>query len=96
MGGFSGPMMGGQATAPVLTQNGTYASNVGADGSYWEKVSGPTAFGDTIATQVICKRKLPTQVVNPVVNVPYAVPTPVYCGPTPHKPHHGHKSRWTY
>lgn len=76
------PMMGGQATAPVLTQNGTYASNVGADGTYWEKTSGPTMFGNTMATQVICKRKLPTQVVNPVVNVPYAVPTPVpTCGP---------------
>ena len=95
--------MGGQATAPVLTQNGTYASNVGADGSYWEKVSGPTMFGDTMATQVICKRKLPTQVVNPVVNVPYAVPTPVTCGPAPHAAHQGHNARygapngrWTY
>lgn len=76
------PAMGAQATAPVLTQNGTYASNVGADGSYWEKVSGPTMFGDTMATQVICKRKLPTQVVNPVVKVPYPVPTAVpTCGP---------------
>ena len=97
---------GGQATAPVLTQNGTYASNVGADGTYWGKTSGPTLFGDTIATQVICKRKLPTQVVNPVVNVPYAVPTPVptTCGPAPHAAHIGHNmrygaaptGRWTY
>jgi len=79
---MAAPMMGAQATAPVLTGNGTYASNVGADGTYWEKTSGPTMFGDTMATQVICKRKLPTQVVNPVVNVPYAVPTPVpTCGP---------------
>lgn len=97
-----------QATAPVLTQNGTYASNVGSDGSYWEKVSGPTMFGNTMATQVICKRKLPTQVVNPVVNVPYAVPTPVpTCGPAPHAAHQGHQGhsarygaqpngRWTY
>lgn len=90
-----GTYMGGQATAPVLTQNGTYASNVGADGSYWEKVSGPTMFGDTMATQVICKRKLPTQVVNPVVNMPYAVPTPVAtCGPAPHAMHQGHNSRY--
>ncbi|WP_154813747.1 hypothetical protein [Hellea balneolensis] len=101
--------MGRQATAPVLTQNGTYASNVGTDGSYWEKVSGPTMFGNTMATQVICKRKLPTQVVNPVVNVPYAVPTPVpTCGPAtggahPHQGHqhpnyalYGHpQGRWT-
>jgi len=87
--------MGGQATAPVLTQNGTYASNVGADGTYWEKTSGPTMFGNTMATQVICKRKLPTQVVNPVVNVPYAVPTPVpTCGPAPHAPHAGHNTRY--
>ena len=87
--------MGRQATAPVLTQNGTYASNVGADGTYWEKTSGPTMFGNTMATQVICKRKLPTQTVNPVVNVPYAVPTPVpTCGPVPHGMHPGHDSRY--
>ena len=98
------PVIGAQATAPVLAGNGVYASNVGADGSYWEKTSGPTFFGDTLATQVICKRKLPTQVVNPVVNVPYAVPTPVpTCGPVPHAAHPGHNSRyaqpqgrWTY
>jgi len=86
-------MGGGQATAPVLTQNGTYASNVGSDGTYWEKTSGPTMFGNTMATQVICKRKLPTQVVNPVVNVPYAVPTPVpTCTPsTQGHSHQGHQ-----
>ena len=89
------PMRGRQATAPVLTQNGTYASNVGSDGTYWEKTSGPTMFGSTMATQVICKRKLPTQVVNPVVNVPYAVPTPVpTCGPAPHGMHQGHDTRY--
>ena len=93
--GMSAPMMGGQATAPVMTANGTYASNIGADGTYWEKTSGPTMFGDTMATQVICKRKLPTQVVNPVVNVPYAVPTPVpTCGPAPHGMHPGHNTRY--
>ena len=93
---MSAPMMGAQATAPVLTSNGTYASNVGADGTYWEKTSGPTFFGDTLATQVICKRQLPTQVVNPVVNVPYAVPTPVAttCGPEPHAMHQGHNTRY--
>lgn len=98
--GMAAPMMGrqimgGQATAPVLTENGTYASNVGADGTYWEKTSGPTMFGNTMATQVICKRKLPTQVVNPVVNVPYAVPTAVpTCGPAPHGMHKGHNARY--
>jgi len=100
------PTFGAQATAPVQAGNGVYASNVGADGTYWEKTSGPTFFGDTLATQVICKRQLPTQVVNPVVNVPYAVPTPVptVCGPAPHAPHAGHSARyaqpqggrWTY
>ncbi len=67
----------GQAGAPIAQGDGTYASNVGADGSYWEKVSGPTVMGSTIATSVICKRKLPTQVVNPTVSVPYPVPVPV-------------------
>jgi len=99
------PMMGGQATAPVLTQNGTYASNVSADGTYWEKTSGPTMFGNTMATQVICKRKLPTQVVRPVVNVPYPVPTPApTCGPGSYAAPAGPvaryeqapKGRWTY
>ena len=74
----------GQPSAPVLQQSGpmagAYGSNIGADGSYWEKVSGPTAFGDTIATSVICKRKLPTKVVNPVVGVPVPVPVPVQQG----------------
>ena len=68
----------GQPGAPVLQQSGpmagTYGSTVGANGTYWEKVSGPTAFGNTIATSVICKRQLPRQVVNPVVGVPVPVP----------------------
>ena len=75
----------GQATAPVLAQNGTFASNVGADGTYWEKTSGLTTFGDTVATQVICKRKLPTQTVHPVIGVP----TPV-CQTAGHGPHAAH------
>lgn len=86
----------GLAGAPVLQSNGTYASTVGADGTYWEKASGPTFFGDTLATQVICKRKVETQVVNPVVGVP--VPS---CDTTrPHAPHQGHVSPsypgWNY
>lgn len=78
-----GRMMG-QPSAPVLQQSGpmagNYASSVGQDGTYWEKVSGPTAFGSTVATSVICKRQLPSRVVNPVVGVPVAVPTPVQQG----------------
>ena len=71
---YGAPQLAG---APVLQSNGTYGSTVGSDGTYWEKASGPTFFGDTLATQVICKRKVETQVVNPVVGVP--VPTCQTC-----------------
>ena len=77
LGGTVPTGLPGAAGAPVLQADGTYASQVGVDGTYWEKVSGVTMFGDTVATSVICKRKLPTQTVNPVVGVPYPVPTPV-------------------
>jgi len=74
----------GQPSAPVLQQSGpmagAYGSSVARDGSYWEKVSGPTAFGSTVATQVICKRQLPRQVINPVIGVPTPVPVPVQAG----------------
>ena len=66
---------------PVLQQSGPFAgsfgSNVAADGTYWEKVSGPTAFGDTVATSVICKRQVQQRVVRPVVGVPVPVRVPV-------------------
>lgn len=79
----SGPSFG-QAGAPVFQNSGpmagSYGSSVGADGTYWEKVSGPTSFGSTVATQVICKRQLPRRVVNPVINVPVPVPVPVQHG----------------
>ena len=81
------------ATLPVAGHN-IYSSNIAADGTYWEKTSGLTMFGDTVATQVICKRQLPRpaavtpqiRVVNPIIPVPVAVPTPVpvsvpVCGP---------------
>jgi hypothetical protein len=82
IGGQVAPrMMMGQPGAPVLQQSGpmagAYGSTVAGDGTYWEKVSGPTSFGNTLATSVICKRKLPTQVVNPVIGVPTPVPVPV-------------------
>ncbi len=99
------PSFGRPAGAPVLQPNGTYGSTVGSDGTYWEKVSGPTFMGDTLATQVICKRKVETQVVNPVIGVPVPVPTPLPTGcaaPQPHQPV-GHNARygqdmagWTY
>ena len=72
----------------------SHTGPVDADGGYWEQVSGPTLFGDTLATQVVCRRQAPvvqqevqvqtqqvlTQVVRPVVAVP--TPVPVYCQPT--------------
>lgn len=107
------PYMGqpamGQAGAPVLQHSGpmagSFGSSVGQDGTYWEKVSGPTSFGNTLATSVICKRKLSTQVVNPVIGVPTPVPVPVRQGcqsidqnlapyesgnSHPHSAHHNH------
>lgn len=75
-------------SGPVKTTTGLYASAVAPDGTYWEKTSGPTVFGSTIATQVICRRQLPTKTVRPVVGVPTAVPVPVAlpvgCVPGPH------------
>ncbi len=76
---LSAPVMGLRPSAPILQGNGTYASSVGANGTYWEKVSGPTKLGGMNATQIICKRQLPQRVVNPVVGVPVPVPTS-YCG----------------
>jgi hypothetical protein len=80
----------GQPSAPVLQRSGpmagSYGSAVASDGTYWEKTSGPTAFGSTIATQVICKRQLPRQTVNPVIGVPTPVPVPVHGGCAEHNP----------
>lgn len=99
-----GPMYGqpsfGQPSAPALQRSGpmagAYGSSVAGDGTYWEKVSGPTAFGNTVATSVICKRQLPTRVVRPVIGVPVPVPVAVPgCGPVqPHQSHapQGHAS----
>jgi len=49
-------------------------------GGYWEKVSGLTMFGDTVATSVVCRRQAPqktSQILSPVYGVPQPVPTPV-------------------
>lgn len=79
----SGPSFG-QPGAPVFQHSGpmagSYGSSVASDGTYWEKTSGPTAFGSTIATSVICKRQLPTRTINPVIGVPVPVPVPVQQG----------------
>jgi len=90
-----------QLTQPVSTISShtqTAASPstpVAADGTYWEKVSGPTLFGNTLATQVICKRQAPVrpvqiqrQVVRPVIPVPVAVP--VHCENTVINSRYGH------
>ena len=73
------------AGRPVRTANGTYAAPVGSDGTYWEKTSGLTTIGGHVATEVLCKRTLPSQVVNPVIGVP----TPV-CTTPGHGPHAAH------
>ena len=70
---------------PVRAADGTYASPVGSDGTYWEKTSGLTTIGNEVATEVLCKRTLPSQVVNPVIGVP----TPV-CQVPGHGPHAAH------
>lgn len=90
----------------------TATTPVDANGGYWEQVSGPTLFGNTVATQVICRRQAPVQpvqiqrqVVRPIIPVPVAVPT--YCRPgqvtnrygnTSSHPSFGGASerRWTY
>lgn len=79
-------MPGGQAGAPVQVAPGIYGSTVGADNTYWEQMStGPTFAGDTLITDVICKRAVPTEVVHPVVGVP----VPVECLPAaPAAPYH--------
>jgi len=76
---YISPPVGVQGNAPVQAAPGFNASPVANDGSYWEQVSGPTLFGDTIATKVVCKRQLPRRVVNPVVGVPVVVPIHAGC-----------------
>jgi hypothetical protein len=68
----------GAAGAPYKMSHGRYGSTVGADGTYWEKVSGPTQIGNMTATQVICKRRLPQP-------APRHYPTP-YPAPQPMPP----------
>ena len=81
-----------QIAAPQTHSVSTSGSTtpVDANGGYWEQVSGPTLFGNTLATQVVCRRQAPvqpvqpvqlrTQVLRPVIAVP--TPVPAYCQPT--------------
>ena len=79
--GFAQPQRGfAQASAPILQQSGANYTPVANDGTYWEKVSGPTRFGNTVATSVICKRQVQRRVINPIIGVPVAVPVAVPAG----------------
>lgn len=97
MGGqaFAGRQIGSVVNYVQQPSAAPVGANVDANGGYWEKVSGVTRFGDTIATQVICRRQAPQptvqRVVRPVIGVPTPVPTPVpytvnvpaQCAPAP-------------
>lgn len=86
---YSGTTASGYGSAGTVSDSGSVTGPVDASGGYWEKVSGLTRFGDTIATQVICRRQAPQvqvqapvqqnlrRVVRPVIGVPTPVPTPV-------------------
>jgi len=70
----------GSVTRSMTMAPGTnvYPGSMAADGTYYEKVSGPTMLGGTQATQIICKRQAPrVNVQQPVIGVPSPVPTPV-------------------
>lgn len=76
----------------ITPPSGVIASPQLADGSYWEQVSGPTLFGDTLATKVICKRPAPAAPVAPppvqqqhtitTIQTPQFTPPP-QCAPAP-------------
>jgi hypothetical protein len=44
---------------PQHHMSGGRYSSIGHDGTYWERVSGPTRIGGQIATEVVCKRQHP-------------------------------------
>jgi len=65
-------------TVRLAPEGNVYAGSMAADGTYYEKVSGPTTLGGMRATQVICKRQAPVMnVQRQVIGVPSPVPTPV-------------------
>lgn len=80
----SGPMMSGNVigtvsnTVTMAPQTNVYPGSMTSNGSYYEKVSGPTMVGGLQATQVICRRQAPQMnVQSPVLGVPTPVPTPL-------------------
>ncbi len=65
-------------TVTMPPQGNVYPGSMAGDGTYYEKVSGPTMMGGMQATQVICKRQAPRlQVQSPVIGLPTPVPTGV-------------------
>ena len=87
MGHMQGNVIGMQSHTVTVPPQNPYMGSVGADGTYWEKVSGPTKLGGMQATQVICKRQAPVMnVQRPVVGVPTPVPTAVHMGCVDHQP----------
>ncbi len=81
---MSGNVMSGNVigmvsnTVTMAPETNVYPGSMSADGTYYEKVSGPTMVGGMQATQVICRRQAPkVNVQSPVVGVPTPVPTPV-------------------
>lgn len=73
-------------TVTMAPDTNVYPGSMMGDGTYYEKVSGPTMLGSTQATQIICKRQAPRMnVQSPVIGVPTPVPTPV-CEAVPAAP----------
>lgn len=73
-------------TVTMAPQTNVYPGSMASDGTFYEKVSGPTMFGSMQATQVICKRQAPQRhIQSPVIGVPTPVPTPV-CQSVPMAP----------
>lgn len=84
---MSGNVIGSVSnTMSMAPQTNVYPGSMAGDGTYYEKVSGPTMMGGMQATQVICKRQAPRMnVQSPVIGVPTPVPTPV-CATVPAGP----------
>jgi len=63
-------------TVTIAPEVAPYGGSVGADGTYWEKVSGATTIDGMSATQVVCKRQAPQIHVQHDV---HAAPSPAGC-----------------
>lgn len=77
---YLGSVVTGQTTTGSAAPSANAITGVDGSGGYWEKVSGLTMFGDTVATSVVCRRQAPqttAQVVSPVYGIPQPIPTPV-------------------